>query len=108
MQPQQGQRGAAGEQAGLATPWATQACYPVGITTGDVVGGEEHGILDEVGQGTQDEGHKEMHVDVVAGAVELPGGRGCRAVGARAGEVQGSAAHPSPHLHAPWKPRPWT
>lgn len=68
----------------------------MGITTGDVVGGEEHGILDEVGQGTQDEGHKEMHVDVVAGAVELPGGRGCRAVGARAGEAQGSAAHPPP------------
>ena len=63
---------------------------------GDVVVGEEHGILDEVGQGTQDEGHKEMHVDVVAGAVELPGGRGCRAGGVRAGGAQGSAAHPPP------------
>lgn len=35
--------------------------------------GEEHGILDEVGQGAQDEGHEEVHVDVVAGAVEPPG-----------------------------------
>lgn len=47
----------------------------MGIAVGDVIrGGEEHSILDEVGQGAQDEGHKQVHVDVVAGAVEPPGG----------------------------------
>lgn len=82
-----------GKQAGLATPWAMRACYPVGIAVGGIVGGEEHGILDEVGQGTQDEGHKQVHVDVVAGAVEPPGERECRAIGGRAG---GSSSAPPP------------
>lgn len=70
-----------GRWAGLATLWGTQACYPVGITVSDVVRGEEHSVLDEVGQGTQDEGHKKVHVDVVASAVEPPGGRECGATG---------------------------
>lgn len=56
----------------------------MGITLSDIFRGEEHRILDEVGQGTQDEGHKKVHVDVVAGAVEPPGGRECKAMGARA------------------------
>lgn len=56
----------------------------MGITLSDIFRGEEHRVLDEVGQGAQDEGHKEVHVDVVAGAVEPPGGRERKAVGARA------------------------
>lgn len=55
----------------------------MGITVSDIVRREEDRVLDEVGQGTQDEGHKQVHVDVVAGAVEPPGGRECRAIGAR-------------------------
>lgn len=32
----------------------------------------EHAVLDEDGDGSQDEGHKQVHVDEVPGAVELP------------------------------------
>lgn len=34
--------------------------------------GVEHAVLDEDGDGPQDEGHKQVHVDEVPGAVELP------------------------------------
>lgn len=44
----------------------------MGITVGDVICGEEYGVLDEVGQGAKDEGHKQVHVDVVASAVQPP------------------------------------
>lgn len=88
--------GAGGKQAGLATPWAIWACYPVGIAVGGIVRGEEHSILDEVRQGTQDEGHKEVHVDVVAGAVEPPGERECRAIGGRAGGFSSAPPPPTP------------
>lgn len=66
----------------------------MGITVGDVVRGEEYGVLDEVGQGAQDEGHEQVHVNVVASAVQPPVGEnvGLRdheitegAVGARTG-----------------------
>ena len=76
--------GAGGKQAGLATPWAMWACYPVGIAVGGIVRREEYSILDEVGQGTKDEGHEQVHVDVVASAVEPPAGRECRDIEARA------------------------
>lgn len=33
---------------------------------------EEGHVLDEDGSGPQDEGHEEMHVDVVSGTVQLP------------------------------------
>ena len=88
--------GVGGKQAGLATPWAMWACYPVGITVGGIVGGEEHGILDEVGQGAQDEGHEEVHVDVVAGAVEPPGERERRAIGGRARGLSTAPPPPTP------------
>lgn len=32
----------------------------------------QHAILDEDRDGSQDEGHKQVHVDEVPGAVELP------------------------------------
>lgn len=32
----------------------------------------EHAVLDEDGDGSQDEGHKQVHVNEVPGAVELP------------------------------------
>lgn len=48
------------------------AAHLMGITVGDVVRGEEYGVLDEVGQGAQDEGHEQVHVDVVASAVQPP------------------------------------
>ena len=32
----------------------------------------QHSVLDEDGDGSQDEGHKQIHVDEVPGAVELP------------------------------------
>lgn len=32
----------------------------------------EHTVLDEDGDGSQDEGHKQVHVNEVPGAVELP------------------------------------
>lgn len=34
----------------------------------------EHAVLDEDGDGSQDEGHKKVHVNEVPGAVELPAG----------------------------------
>ena len=81
-----------------------QACYPVGIAVGSIVGGEEHGILDEVGQGPKDERHKQVHVDVVAGAVEPPGGRECREVGQSLSQSAG--AQPGPPLPCtPGRPR---
>lgn len=70
-----------GRRAGLATRWGLQVCYPVGITVSNIVRGEEHRVLDEVGQGTQDEGHEKVHMDVVSGAVEPPGGKECKGVG---------------------------
>lgn len=33
---------------------------------------EEGQVLDEDGSGPQDEGHEEVHVDVISGAVQLP------------------------------------
>lgn len=33
----------------------------------------QHAIFDEDGDGSQDEGHKQIHVNEVSGAVELPG-----------------------------------
>lgn len=33
----------------------------------------QHTVLDEDGDGPQDEGHKQVHVNEVPGAVELPG-----------------------------------
>ena len=34
--------------------------------------GVQHSILDEDRDGSQDEGHKQVHVNEVAGAVQLP------------------------------------
>lgn len=33
----------------------------------------QHAVLDEDRDGSQDEGHKQIHVNEVPGAVELPG-----------------------------------
>lgn len=47
--------------------------YGVHETVVAVLLSVQHAILDEDGDGSQDEGHKQVHVDEVPGAVELPG-----------------------------------
>lgn len=64
----------------------------MGIAVGDVVGGEEDCILDEVGQGAQDEGHEQVHVDVVASAVQPP---------VREHEIAEGGAHVGPPVLPP-------
>lgn len=49
--------------------------YGVHETVVAVLLSVQHAILDEDGDGSQDEGHKQVHVDEVPGAVELPGER---------------------------------
>lgn len=40
----------------------------------------QHTVLDEDGDGSQDEGHKQVHVNEISGAVQLPAEMGDREI----------------------------